>query len=128
MRSSDNLLQEINMSKARNKVISGDYKGKAISKFGHTPFIALGLTNSLVLNNSNVRRIQCVDECSDISVASAATRGFIGELLFGPVGLAAAATAIRNHTYTLEVLFKDDKKSIIEVDDDLFQELAAIFR
>ena len=116
------------MPKARNRVISGAYKGKAVSALGHMPFIALGLTNPLVLDGNNVERVRCIDESSDVSVASAATRGFIGELLFGPVGLAGAATATRNHAYTLEVLFKDGKRSIIEIDDNLFQKLAAAFR
>lgn len=113
------------MPKARNKVIAGAYEGKFVSHAGYKAYVILKLTETLALDASTVKGIEVIDESSDISVASAATRGFIGEMLFGPIGLAAAGTARRDERYILGIEFRDDKRSVIEVDGDLYRLIMA---
>lgn len=106
-------------SKATNKVIAGSYEGKTVARTGSTPYIALGFAQVLKLDVSNVAEIEVIDESSEKSVASAATRGFIGEMLFGPIGLAAAGTARRDERCILGIVFRDGQRSVLDVDGEL---------
>lgn len=109
------------MARARNMVIAGDYEGKIVCRLGNTATLILGLNETLSLASPGIDHIELIDESSDLSVASAATRGFIGEILFGPIGLAAAATAKRNERYILGIVFQNEKRCVIEVDGDLYR-------
>ena len=109
------------MTRARNRVISGDYQGKLVGHGSGNPFISLSFAKLLFLDPSTVASVAVLGEDSEASVASAATRGFIGKMLFGPIGLAAAATAKRSGIHVLEVKFKDGKRSVLEVDDKVYE-------
>lgn len=112
-------------NRASNRVVAGSYEGKPVSSTGRVPFIAIGFANLLDLDAFNVSEIEIIDESSEISVASAATRGFIGEMLFGPIGLAAAGTARRDERYIVGIVFRDGQRSVLDVDGDLFRMIAA---
>lgn len=116
------------MTKARNKVIAGAYEGKRVARSGASACIILTLAKTVVLDASTIEQIELIDEPSNIDMASAATRGFIGEMLFGPIGLAAAATAEREERYILGIVFRDGQRSVIEVDGDLYRLIAASFK
>lgn len=107
-------------NKARNRVIAGEYQGKMVSRAGTTPCIILKITQTIDLDQATVGEIELIDESSEVSRASAATRGFIGEMLFGPIGLAAAATARRDEVHTVEITFKNGCKSVLELDGELY--------
>lgn len=111
------------MSKARNEAIAGAYQGKLVGNIGGTPCIFLKLTETLILDKTTVSKLELIDETSDISVASAATRGLIGEILFGPIGLAAAGTAARNEKYILGIEFKDSKRCVVKVDNKIYKNI-----
>lgn len=111
------------MAKARNKVIAGDYKGKLVGgNFGEA-FISLTMTKFLYLNKDTVCGFTPLDDESQISVASAAMRGLVGELVLGPIGLVAAVTAKRNGIHAVGIEFKDGKRSVIEVDNKKYKSL-----
>lgn len=111
------------MAKALNKVIAGDYKGKLVGgRFGEA-FISLTMTKLLYLNRETVSCLTPLDDSSQISAASAAMRGLVGELILGPVGLVAAVTAKRNGIHIVGVEFKDGKRSVIEVDNKIYKNL-----
>lgn len=109
------------MPAASNKVIAGDYKGKLIGGSFGEAFVALSLTKLLYLNRETVESLTPLDDDSQISVASAAMRGLVGELLLGPIGLVAAATARRNGVHIVGVEFKDGKRCVVEVDDKRYR-------
>lgn len=109
------------MARARNRVISGDYQGKLVGHGSGNPFIWLSFTKFLFLDSTTVASVVVLDEDSEISVASAATRRFVGEMLFGPIGLAAAATAKRSGVHVLEIRFRNGKRSVLEVDDKVYE-------
>lgn len=111
------------MAKASNKVVAGDYKGKLVGGSFGEAFISLTMTNFLYLNKDTVRSLTPLDDDSQISVASAAMRGLVGELLLGPIGLVAAATAKRNGMHIVGIEFKDGKRSVVEVDDKRYKNM-----
>lgn len=116
------------MGRARNKVIEGAHKGKQVAHSGVNPYIILRIAEPLPLDSSTIQHMEMIDSSSDISVASAATRGFIGEMLFGPIGLAAVGTADRDERYILGIVFRNEERSVIEVNGDLFQLITASIR
>ena len=113
----------IMMARARNKVIAGDYKGKLVGGSFGEAFISLTMTKLLYLNKETVGSLTPLDDDSQISVASAAMRGLVGELVLGPIGLVAAATAKRNGIHIVGIEFKDGKRSVVEVDDKRYRSM-----
>ncbi len=112
-------------NRASDRVVAGSYEGKTVSSTGRIPFIAIGFAKPLNLDASTVFEFEIIDESSEISVASAAARGFIGEMLFGPIGLAAAGTARRDERYIVGIVLRDGQRSVLDVDGDLFRMIAA---
>lgn len=113
------------MTRARNQIIDGLYSGKKVFRQGNAVFLSIGAADWLAISKSTVKEMELIDESSDVSVASAATRGFIGEMLFGPIGLAAAGTAKRDERYIVGIVFKDGQRSVLEVDGDLYRAINA---
>lgn len=111
------------MARASNKVIAGDYKGKLVGGSFGEAFISLTMTKFLYLNKDTVSSLTSLDDDSQISVASAAMRGLVGELVLGPIGLIAAATAKRNGIHIVGIEFKDGKRCVVEVDDKRYGSL-----
>lgn len=111
------------MAKASNKVVAGDYKGKLVGGSFGEAFISLTMTKFLFLNKDTVRSLTPLDDDSQISVASAAMRGLVGELVLGPIGLVAAVTAKRNGIHIVGIEFKDGKRSVVEVDDKRYKNM-----
>lgn len=111
------------MARARNKVIAGDYEGKLVGFVGAKAYIILSLTNLLYLDAESIEGLELLDRNSEISVGSAAVRGFVGEMLLGPIGLATAATAKRHEAYIIGIVFRDGKRSVVEVDDAICRAL-----
>lgn len=111
------------MARACNKVIAGDYKGKLVGGSFGEAFISLTMTKFLYLNKETVGSLTPLDDDSQISVASAAMHGLVGELVLGPIGLVAAATAKRNGIHIVGIEFKDGKRSVVEVDDKRYRNM-----
>ena len=114
---------------AKNKVIAGDYEGKMISSsFGKTR-IMIGFSNNVIIDKWNVDSYEVIDETSRKSATSGAIRGALVGSLFGGVGMIAGALSAKSKgVHTLAILFKDGKKSLIEVDDKIYKSImTAIF-
>lgn len=80
---------------AKNRVINGDYAGSQIVGGGTAnAAIALGFIKQLRLNNSTVESY---------------------EVLGGVAG------AISKNGYQVKVIFKDGKKSLLEIDEKLYK-------
>lgn len=116
------------MPKARNIVIAGSFEGRPVSHSGKDAYIILKRAELLHLTSENIALLELIDSDSDISVPSSAIRGFIGEMLLGPIGLLGAATAKRNERYILGVEFKDGKRSVVEIDEVLYGLIQAASR
>lgn len=108
---------------ARNCVISGDYLNSRFVKSKDGLVIAASLLDKVTLNQSTVSYYEVLNEKSKISSASAVARGGLGVALLGPIGGFAALGAKQKGTHIVAVQFYDGKKSLLELDDSLYQEL-----
>lgn len=114
---------------SRNKVIAGDYEGNNIllsrpSMFGKEEVcIFTGLTKNFPLNKENVESYEVITEEHRKSAVSGVSRGLVGGVLLGPVGLLAGLSAKSKGTHTIVIQFKDGKKSLIEINEKMYKKL-----
>lgn len=113
------------MAKAKNKVIVGDYEGKVVAGGGITGvYISIGFAKSIDLNNNTVESYELITDDHLKSAKSGIARGLIGGALLGPVGmLAGGISAKTNGIYQIAIQFKDGKRSLLEIDDKLYNQL-----
>ena len=97
------------MTVARNAAISGDYKG--VLTIGFTCVkIHYGFFKTMRLNRDTVERLF--------------TRGAVGGFLLGPAGMIAGSLSAKtNSIYRVAVYFRDGKRSLLEVDGNLYSTL-----
>ena len=61
------------------------------------------------------------------SASSGVARGLVGGALLGPVGLLAGGLSAKSKgIYQIAILFKDEKRSLIEVDDKIYKTLIKV--
>ena len=61
------------------------------------------------------------------SASSGVARGLVGGALLGPVGMLAGGLSAKSKgIYQIAVLFKDGKRSLIEVDDKIYKTLIKV--
>ena len=105
---------------AKNKVIAGDYEGFIVdSVFGQAYFTKLFA--KIDLNKNNVESFELITDEHRKSAVSGISRGLVGGVLLGPVGLLAGLTGKTKDIYVLAIMFKDGKKSLIEVDKKRYE-------
>ena len=109
------------MASAKNAVIAGDYNGGSISSFlGSVSISYKGISTEI--NKNTVESYELVNDEHKKSLMSGVARGVIGGALLGPVGMVAGGiTAKSKGIYQIAILFKDGKKSLIEVNDKLYK-------
>lgn len=109
------------MAKAKNKVIAGDYEGKVVGRGGSIAFISIGLIKSIDLNKKNVASYELITDEHKKSAASGVARGLVGGALLGPVGMLAGGISAKNKgIYQVAIEFTDGKRSLLEVDDKIY--------
>ena len=109
---------------ARNQVIAGDYKGSWVeSHYGMIYFAYVEKDKQIYLSKDNVENYSVMDAESHKSAGSAVGRAAVGGMLLGPIGLVAGVTAKKKGTYTVQINFKDGKRSLIEIDDKRYKAL-----
>ena len=65
---------------------------------------------------------EVVTEETSRSAASDVARGIIGGALLGPVGMLAGSLSAKSKgTITLAVMFRDGKRSLLEIDDKIYK-------
>lgn len=105
---------------AKNKVMAGDYKGKDVSVTFGNVFLVTGFLKTMQLNSETVEEYEVMNESHRKSAASAVGRGLVGGFLLGPVGMLAGLSAKSKGVHIVAVQFKDSKKSLIEMDDKIY--------
>ncbi len=112
------------MSKAQNKVVAGDYISKPVIEAWGTVAISVSFSESVILNKNTIENIEIMDKATNKDAGSAIARGIVGGVLLGPLGLVGGALLGKNSDInTLSVIFKDGKRSMIEVDGKIYKEL-----
>jgi len=114
---------------AKNRVIAGDYDGSPVVSVFSSVSIGVSLGKTLVLGSATVESYEVITDDHRKSAASGVVRGLVGGALLGPVGLLAGGLSAKNKgVYTVAILFKDGKKSLLEIDDKIYKSLVkAIF-
>ncbi|MFJ5771381.1 hypothetical protein [Psychrobacillus sp. NPDC093180] len=108
---------------AKNKVIAGDYEGKLITQALGQVSLSTSIFKSFLLDKTTVEEYEVLDATSQKSAVSAVGRAFVGGVILGPVGWLAGLSAKSKGTHTIALQFTDGKKSLIEVDDKIYQTL-----
>ena len=78
------------------------------------------------INKNTVDSYELIGEESQTSATSAVARGAVGAALLGPVGLAAALSAKKKGLHTVALQFKDGKRSLLEIDSNIYKSLVQI--
>lgn len=109
---------------AANAVIEGDYKHKPIYAPTGKPYIhnGMGKAKRVYISRDTVTSYDVVDEDSRKSAGSGVARGLVGGALLGPVGAVAGGLSAKNkRSITIAIEFKDGKRSLLEVDGNLYK-------
>ncbi len=108
----------------KNEVVNGDYKGRMVEVSGGRPYIRdgnFGFGRKVFIAKDTVEGYEVMDEQHQKSAASAVGRAAVGSLLLGPVGLLAGVSAKSKGSYMVAVQFKDGKRSLMEVDGNIYK-------
>ena len=108
---------------AANKVISGDYCGCTITHSFNTAWIEIPPKDIIAITDRNIETYSVVDEQYNKSAVGVVGRAALGAAVLGPVGLLAGATAKNKGTHILILVFKDGKKSLVEVNDKIYKSI-----
>lgn len=122
------------MASARNQVIAGKFDGKylkygfadryvIITKIAYSADLKLNSYGELEINKSNVKSYEIITEEKMKSESSAILRGTLGAAVLGPIGLLAGVTAKNKEIHTIAIEWKNDEKSLIEVDEKIYKQL-----
>lgn len=122
------------MASAKNKVLSGDYVDDSVRieglgtqlVFGYGKDNELFTTTHITLDKSTVESYEVLTEDKVKSASSTMLRAGAGALLLGPVGLLAGVSGKTKGIYNVAILFKDGKKSLIEIDDKHYKVLMKV--
>lgn len=122
------------MASAKNKVLSGDYVDDSVRieglgtqlVFGYGKDNDLFTTTHITLDKSTVESYEVLTEDKVKSASSTMLRAGAGALLLGSVGLLAGVSGKTKGIYNVAILFKDGKKSLIEIDDKHYKVLMKV--
>lgn len=103
-----------------NKVIAGDYKGQGVMLSRGIARITLPMFEIVKINKDTVDEYEILNETSRKSASSAVGRAAVGAFFLGPVGLAAGVSAKNKGVHQIAIQFKDGKRSLLEVDDKIY--------
>lgn len=118
------------MAKAKNKVINGEHSGYSIWISGDC--LAVGTDNGWTqtmlhrIAKDTVSDYEVITEDKMKSASSTILRAGAGALVFGPVGLLAGVSGKNKGIYNVAIMFKNGKKSLIEIDEKLYKHLVKI--
>lgn len=107
---------------AKNTVLAGDYKEKAVKASLGRVYIDTLLGKDI--NKKTVDSYELVGQDAQKSMGSGIVRGAVGGVLFGGIGAIAGASSGKSKvTYTVSIVFKDGKKALCELDDEMYKKV-----
>jgi len=109
---------------AKNKVVAGDYNGKRILVTLGTPAIQLSVISKLSLDRATIDSYEVVSTDQRKSAISGIVRGLIGNALLGQAGMVGGTLSAKNNkSFLLAVEFRDGKRSLLEINDKIYQSI-----
>lgn len=115
------------MSKAKNKVIAGDFNGSLVMLTFDTVYFSSGFSKPMTIDSKCVETYEIVTDEHRRDVKSGISRGLMGAILLAPIGgaliggAAGVFSAKQKGIYQIAIQFKDGKKSLIEIDDKIYK-------
>lgn len=107
------------MASAKNKVVAGDFLGETVSAWWPAgKDVSVG---GRPIDKNYVEMYEVLTEEKVKSGTSAVFRGAVGAAVLGPIGLLAGLSARNKGIYSVAILWKDGKKSLLEVDDRFYK-------
>ena len=115
----------ITLAKAKNMVIAGDYINNPVIITTGIPQIIINFKGKCVkLDYHNVSAYELITDEHRKSAASGVARGIVGGTLLGPVGMLAGGLSAKSKgIYQVAIEFKNGKKSLLEINDDIYKAL-----
>ena len=105
---------------AKNTVVAGDYKGKSIKASLGRIYIDTLLGKDI--SKKTVESYEVVGQDAQKSMGSGIVKGIIGGALLGGIGAIAGASSGKSKvTYTVSIVFKDGKRALCELDEDMYK-------
>lgn len=115
------------MSKAKNQVIAGDYVGRKVRCTSNRIIFDRAFDTPIEVSDATVSRYEVVDQDASKSATSVVSRGLLGGMVLGTVGMIAGSLSAKNDTIVLiSIEFKNGDKSLIEVDKTVYKTLLKI--
>ena len=114
------------MTKAKNKVIAGDYVDwDVICGAGKLDFMhRLSRVN---LSRNSVLKYELIDESNSGSFWGAFLRGYFSHAILGTAGLLASSIgSAQRKILLLSIEFKNGKRSLIEVDEAHYKKILKV--
>lgn len=102
----------------KNKVLTGDYIGSEVSNVQNKMLIIKrGLTN-IPISKRTVAACTLIDSDSNKNTSNAIKRGIVGGMLAGGSGMIVGAMTGKNDkSFKVMIKFKDNKSSLLELDE-----------
>lgn len=108
----------------KNKVVAGDYVGFQVAAAFGVVSIITGFGKQVQLNSETVESYELMTDEHRKSAASGVARGLVGGFLLGGIGiLAGGLSAKEKGRYQIALQFKDEKKSLLDVDGKIYKTL-----
>lgn len=106
----------------QNKVINGDYLGCKINSVQNKILIIENGRVNVPISKRTVEEYVLVSSDTNKNTASAIKRTLVGGVLAGGIGAIVGSTTAKNKTtHKIMIKFKDNKSSLIEIDDKYYE-------
>ncbi|AOM82216.1 hypothetical protein [Salisediminibacterium beveridgei] len=106
-----------------NRVIDGDYLDSKIGKRSGTVVLKDRWDGQFTLDHHSVEAYQRVDTREEKKGYKMSNKSFLGGLFLGPFGALLGLEKETVRIHKVAVKFKDGKKSLLELDDELYTKL-----
>jgi len=112
------------MAKAKNLVVSGDFLNYSVeSIWGEISLTSFG-SKSISINKQSIESIEILDSTKQRDTGSTIARGIVGGILLGPAGMIGGAILGKSAgIHLLSIIFKNGKRSLLEIDDKIYKEI-----
>lgn len=116
------------MAKAKNAVISGAYRGGKLKKNLNRILVSIPMQFGFAeISSKTVEGIEIIDSSSKKSTGSIIKRGIVGAVIAGPAGaVIGGVTGKTKDVYHVLIHFKDGQQSLVELDNEMYNNLLKV--
>jgi hypothetical protein len=109
------------------RVIAGDYEKCTVEKYPTGISIVDLSDNFYAINKDTIEKYEVIDEKTQRDAGSVIARGLIGGMIFGGAGLLLGGLSGKSKKqYYVALQFKNNKKSLLELNESSYTELLKV--